>query len=417
MVVRVCAALWAAVLSASALAQPRSFTIEEAYRLAEEAHPSVRTAESRLAAGQAELREANAFLWNNPSLSLDGTRRTAPEPAVGDTRFREWSVGLSQPFETGGQPAHRRAAAAAARDALAFAVPDARRRLRAEVSERFYRLLALQARIAFETEAVRISEEASALAQRRLRAGEDSRLDANLARIEAERVRNQAAAAREQLVQARGELAALLGMAVAELPQAEGELEPGAAPAPELLERVAERADLQAAQRAVEAARRRVDLERATRSPDVTIGVNGGREGPGDGRETFTGLTVSLPLPLFRRNDAAIARAAAELTEADGEYRARLGAARAEVAALLEQRALLEERVRRLRAEVIPALDENLALSRRARQAGEIGMTQLLLVSRQIIEARRELLEAQAELRAAHSALTAATTLEPLSNR
>lgn len=416
MAVRVFAALWVAVLSAGAVAQPRSFTLDEAYRLAEEAHPSVKTAESRLAAGQAELREANAFLWNNPSVSLDSTRRKAPEPVLGDRRFREWSVGVSQPFETGGQPAHRRAAAAAARDALALAVPDARRRLRGEVAQRFYKLLALQQRMAFETEAVRISEEASALAQKRLRAGEDSRLDANLARIEAERVRNQAAAAREELVQARGELAALLNMPMAELPQAEGDLDPGAAPAADLLERISERADLQAARRAVEAARRRVDLERAARSPDITMGLSGGREGPGDSRETFTGLFVSLPLPLFRRNDAAIARAVAELTQAETEYRAALATARAEVAALLEQRALLEERVGRLRAEVLPALDENLALSRRARQAGEIGVTQLLLVSRQIIEARRELLEAQAELRAAHSALIAATTLQPLSN-
>lgn len=39
MAVRVYAAVWAAVLSAGALAPPGSFTLEEAYRLAEEAHP------------------------------------------------------------------------------------------------------------------------------------------------------------------------------------------------------------------------------------------------------------------------------------------------------------------------------------------------------------------------------------------
>lgn len=412
MAARILAGIFIAFLAAGAAAQPRSLTLEEAYRLAEDAHPSVRTAQSRLAAGQAEAGEANAFLWNNPSVSAEATRRTAREPFVGDRSFQEWSLAVSQTFETGGQPGHRRAAAAAARQALALAVPDARRRLRAEVAERFYRVLSLQQRILLEQEAVRISGEASALAQKRQRAGEDSRLDANLARIEAERVRNQAAAARERLVQARGELAGLLGLPVAQLPQAEGELDAGPPP-PELIARIAERTDLQAAQRFVEAARSRVELERSARSPDVTVGLASGREGPGELRESFAGLSVSLPLPLFRRNDAAIARAIAELTEAEGGYRAALSVARAEVAALLERRALLAERVRRLRAEVLPALDENLELSRRARQAGEIGVTQLLLVSRQVIEARRELLDAQTDLRAAASALAAATALPP----
>ena len=412
MAVRALAGICIAIFAAGAFAQPGTLTVEEAYRLAEAAHPSVPTAESRLAAGQAELREANALLWNNPSLSLEGSRRTAPATGSSGQRFREWAIGFSQPFETGGQPAHRRTAAAAAREALAFAVSDARRRLRAEVAERFYRVLALQARMAVETEAERIAEEASALAQKRLRAGEDSRLDANLARIEAERVRNQAAAAREELVRSRGDLAALLGIPVAELRQVEGELDPGPAPPLESID-LAARADLLAARRFVQAARERVELARAERWPDVTVGLVGGREGPYDGRESFVGLGVSLPLPIFRRNEAAIARALAELTQAESEYRAALAAARAELAALLEQRALLAERVRRLRTEVIPALDENLALSRRARQVGEIGVTQLLVASRQIIDARRDLLEAQTELRAAASALAAATTLEP----
>ena len=401
------------LLAAGAVAQPRSLTLEQAYRLAEEAHPSVKTARSRLAAGRAEVREANAFLWNNPSVSVGGTRRTAPEPAAGSRRFGEWSMGASQAFETGGQPGYRRAAAAAARDALAFAVTDARRRLFAEVSERFYDVLSLQRRVALEAESLRIAEEASALAQKRLRAGEDSRLDANLARIEAERVRNQAAAAREELVRARGDLAALLGLPIAELPQAEGELDAGPAPRADFIERIGERADLLAAQRAVEAARRRVELERAERWPDVTVGLVGGREGPSLGRESFVGLGVSLPLPIFRRNEAGIAQALAELTQVQSEYRAALAAARAEVGALLERYALLQARVRRLRAEVIPTLDENLALSRRARQVGEIGVTQLLVASRQVLDARRDLLEAQTELRAAASALAAATALEP----
>lgn len=416
MICRALAGFWLAACGIAATAQPPVLTIEQALRRAEEVHPSLTTAQAQLAAGDAELGEARAFLWNNPSLSADLTRRRAPQPGLGDQRFSEWAFGLSQPFETGGQSGYRRAAAAASRDALALLVPDTLRRLRAEVRQRFYRLLSMQHRVALELEAQRIADDATALAQKRVRAGEDSRLDGNLARIEAERVRNQAAAARSGLLEVRAELAALLNMPLESLPEAAGELEPGAQqPAADLVERVAERPDLRAMRLRVEAATRRLDLERAARSPDVTLGIAGGRDSFPESRESFAGLTIALPLPIFRRNDAAIGRALADLTQTEGDYRAALGAVRAEVAALVQRRAVLAERVRRLRTEVIPVLDENLQLSRRAREAGEIGVTQLLLVSRQVIDARRELLEAQTELRVVET-LLAAAAVEPQSN-
>ena len=409
MVCRTFAGVLLAGIAVSAIAQPQTLTLEQALERAEEVHPSVATARAQLGAGDAELREARALLWNNPAVSADLTRRRAPQPGLGDQRFSEWTLGLSQAFETGGQAGHRRAAAEASREALALLVPDALRRLRAEVRQRFYRLLSVQQRVALELDAQRIAEDAAALAQKRVRAGEDSRLDGNLARIEAERARNQSAAARSSLLDARAELAALLNMPLESLPEAAGELEPSARqPEADLVEKVAGRADLQAARMRVEAARRRLDLERAARSPDVTLGISGGRESLPGSRETFSTLSISLPLPLFRRNDAAIGRALAELTQLEGEYRAGLAAVRAEVAALVQRQAVLTDRVRRLRAEVIPVLDENLQLSRRARQAGEIGATQLLLVSRQIIDARRELLEAQTELRIVESLIAAA---------
>ena len=416
MIRRALAGVLLAGYAAGVIAQPSTLTLEEALRRAEEVHPSVATARAQLAAGDAELREARALLWNNPGVSADFTRRRAPQTGAGDQRFSEWTLGLSQAFETGGQAGHRRAAAEASREALALLVPDALRRLHAEVRQRFYRLLSMQHRVALELEAQRIADDAAALAQKRVRAGEDSRLDGNLARIEAERARNQSAAAHSGLLEARAELAALLNMALESLPEAAGELEPATAqPGGDIVERVAERADLQAGRLRVEAARRRLELERAARSPDVTLGISGGRESVPDSRETFSTLSIALPLPLFRRNDAAIGRTLAELTQSEGEYRAQLAAVRAEVAALVQRQALLADRVRRLRAEVIPVLDENLQLSRRAREAGELGATQLLLVSRQIIDARRELLEAQTEWRVVESLLAAAVA-QPHSN-
>ena len=91
-------------------AAPTTLTLNEAMRLAEAAHPSVRAREAQLAAAEGTRSEAAALLFNNPELSTEAIRRRADAP-VGS--WNEWSVGISQPFETGGQQARRREAAAA----------------------------------------------------------------------------------------------------------------------------------------------------------------------------------------------------------------------------------------------------------------------------------------------------------------
>jgi cobalt-zinc-cadmium efflux system outer membrane protein len=65
----------------------------------------------------------------------------------------------------------------------------------------------------------------------------------------------------------------------------------------------------------------------------------------------------------------------------------------------------LRERVARLRASVLPPLEENLRLSQSAFRAGEIGLTELLLVNRQVLDGRRDALDAETELRLAQIAL------------
>ena len=52
-------------------------------------------------------------------------------------------------------------------------------------------MLALQQRADTETQALKLFDDTAVAVQRRRQAGEDTRLDANVARVEAERARNQ----------------------------------------------------------------------------------------------------------------------------------------------------------------------------------------------------------------------------------
>lgn len=385
-------------------------TLEQAWEQAEQANPALRSAQANLAAVAGELNDARALLWNNPQIMAERRRREIPQATDPIQINREWSAGLAQTFEIAGQQGARRSAAEQSLAATREVIAETRRQLRAEVEQRFARALSLQLRIQTEEQALKLIEQASAMVGKRVAAGEDSRLDGNLAKVEAERARNQVSLFREQLIQARAELASLLQLPAGNALEVAGALDPGAATytVEALLMAATSRPALRALDYREKAAKSRLDLERASVYPDVTVGLTAAREGPADLREKVTGLSISLPLPLFRRNDTGIGRATTELTQTQVENQAARRDTRAQIVALWERLENLKARVQRLTESVLPSLEENRSLSDKAFQAGEISLMQLLLVSRQVLDGQRDLLDARTELRLAKIALEAA---------
>jgi hypothetical protein len=186
------------------------------------------------------------------------------------------------------------------------------------------------------------------------------------------------------LIQARADLATLLQLPAEKLPAVKGSLDVK----PELpytldqlLAAAASRAQLRALDYREQAARNRLGLERAAVYPDVTVGLSSAREGPGDAREKLVGLSVSIPLPFFRRNAAGIGKASAELTQAEIEKQAAARDTRARVLALWQKLDSLRQRVRRMDQSVLQRLEENQRLSTAAYRAGEISLVQMLLAT------------------------------------
>lgn len=394
-----------------------SLSLEDAWRLAERSNAALQSALAGRLAVEGQLAESRAFLWNNPELSYQLNRRTAPQAGTADQRFREWAMGLSQTFEIAGQKGHR---ASAARDdfaAVDAAIAELRHQLRADVEERFVKVLALQRRIAIEHENLKLVENASLAIGKRVVAGEANRIEGNVAKVEAERTRNQLAALDEQLVTVQAELAQLLQLPPDARPEARGELTRAAAYQREaLIEQAVQRPQLAALAKRESAARSRLDLERASVYPDVTVGINIARDGPSDLRERVIGMSVSVPIPFFKRNQSGISKALAEVNQAQIERQAGERDIRAAVLAQWTRHQQLITRANRLRNTVLPPLEDNLRLTRIAFQAGEINLTDLLLVNRQVLDGRRDMLEVETELRLAQIALERAagwTTEKP----
>lgn len=381
-------------------------TLAEAIRIAESANPTIRNAQAAVHAAEGQLSESRALLWNNPAIELERSRTRVPQATAPDDRISAWRAGVSQSFEIGGQQGQRRAAAEAEIAAIRANIAEVRAALRADVEQRFVEVLALQLRASVERQTLAIVEDAATAMVKRLEAGEVGRLDANLARVEAERARNQLVQLDEQLTQARAELAGLLQLPPGELPEVTGEIRRDAQYTLEdLLQTASRRRQLETLAKKEDAARSRLELERASRYPDVTLGVFSGRDGPPTLRESIVGVTIAVPIPLFRRNEAGVGRAMTELTQIQIERRAAERDAAAGVRAQWQRVAQLEDRAKRLREAVLKVLEDNQRLSQVALREGEIGIAELLLVNRQVAETRRELLDAERELRLARVAL------------
>ncbi len=365
-------ALVLAAIAASAGTQqpPAALTLDEAMRLAEVAHPSVLAREAQLAAAEGTRREAASLLFNNPELGTEGIRRRAN--ATGSS-WNEWSVGISQPFETGGQQAKRREAAAAGLDALRAEIDDVRRQARVEAATRFLAVLSAQQRVQLEQRSVELFERSAQAVAKRRAAGEDTRLDANVALVEAERARNSLALASERLIDARSELGTAVRLPPSALPEVAGELGTTIDPLPYRLEQLLASAQYLPRQRALaareEAARARLGVERGSRNPDVTVGVHVGRDGPSNDSERLAILSLSVPLPLFKRNDAAIGQAMTDMTQAEVERASAMRDIDARVRQLWSRLASQRERIQRLQRVLVPASADNQQLSARSREA------------------------------------------------
>ena len=383
----------------AALPPPVVLTLDEAMRLAEAAHPSVLARQAQLSAAEGTRREAAAWLFNNPELGTEGIRRRAN--ATGSS-WNEWSVGIAQPFETGGQQAKRREAAAASLDALRAEIDDTRRQARVEAATRFLAVLSAQQRVQLEQRSVDLFERSAQAVAKRRAAGEDTRLDANVALVEAERARNALALAGERLIDARSELGTAVRLLPSALPEVTGELGSTIAPLPYRLEQLLASAQNLPRQRALaareDAARARLGVERGSRNPNVTVGVHVGREGPSNDSERLAIVSLSLPLPMFKNNDAAIGQAMTDMTQAEVERTAALRDTEVRVRQLWSRLASQRERIQRLQRVLVPASADNQQLSAKSREAGQIGLLDQLIVNRQAIDAERDLIDLLAEM-------------------
>jgi outer membrane protein, heavy metal efflux system len=357
-------------------------TLADALARAREQAPQIVSARLALEEARGRLLGAAVRLPSNPELDLGLGHRRAEGAG-----WTDLEVGAAQRFEPFGRRAARIAGARAQVDEATASVDAITGGLLRETATWFYRAVHATERIRLLTASEALATAILDTADRRYRAGDIAVLDVNLARASLARARSAREGGEADLASALGELR--LRLRLDQVPAVAAGL---ALSAPVDVAALARSADQRPELRALDAAIRQADADvavgRAQSRPDFGLGVRYQREG-GE-HVAMGGLTVTLPL--FARGQELMAVASARRSR----LKADLEATRSRVRVELETAIAAYERraaaARVLETDALPLLDENEALTVRSFAAGQIGMSDLLLIRRETLETRFEYL-------------------------
>jgi len=387
---------------------PDELPLSAALARAEQQHPVLRAAGYRARVADASVEQAD--VRPNPTLGVE-VENVLGTGAWRGTRGLEATVQASQTFERGGKRERRVTLARHERRAVEHAFAVQRAKVLEATAVAFVEALAAQARVELAGEPVRLARELVAALEQRQAAGaagpaEVARARASVALAEVERQRAEAG-----LTAARARLAALWAGRAEDVPPLVGTLGlPATPPDREAwLARLADHPRLarQAALR--EAAEAAVDLARAGAVPDVTVG--GGVRFLREGADVGFVAGLSLPLPIYDRNQGNVRAARAELAAVEEEGQATERELRVEFAAAWQELVSTREAAAALQREAVPAAEQAERLVRGGFAAGETALLDVLEARQLLVAVRREVLDLTAAHLVAHARLEALADL------
>lgn len=354
-----------------------------------------------------------AGLYPNPTLELEGENGARSYNKEENLA----SIGIGQEFLIGGKRAKRIAVAEQEQQGFNLRVIDAERRLLLELKNSYHDFVLARNRVDLARKSAELSSKLLDVAKARFAAGEIAELEVNLARVEAAHGEGKKGEAEMDLAQVREKMLSLAGVSMEEQFTVDDSfsLKP-VTQTPEDLKALAlqNRPDLKALQAENRKGEAEIALDKAERIPNVTSGLAFIREkkavpaGETDERDTdyFVGLKLSVPIPIFDRNQASLQEANAKKMSAEHRHRFLLRNIEREVAGAHGRLAASEKAVLLYQEDILPHLTENLKLIQDSYLIGEVGILA-------VIEEQKKFAEVNDNyLAALHARNTAVATLE-----
>lgn len=373
-------------ISANA-AQAQPLTLDAALQTAFANNPDLAAAQWEIDIAQGGRQQAG--LIPNPVASWDAedTRRNS----------RTTSIKLSQTLELGGKRSARIEVATRAQDAAALTLEQRRNQLRAEVIDSYYGALRAQERLDLAQRSMTLAERGLVVANGRVTAGKSSPVEATRAQVQVSEIRLELNRAQIGLTDAYRRLATSTGSAATDFqavatPSTSVPALPAAAP---LLARLEQTAELRLAELNIVQNEASVSLEKAQRIPDLDVSI--GSQYDASVRERVNLVGVSMPIPLFNRNQGNILAATRRADQARDLRNAAELRLRTETRQALDLWQTANTEVRAFNQQILPAAQSAVDSATRGFEMGKFNFLDVLDAQRTLIAARTQYLAATAQ--------------------
>ncbi|TFF37600.1 TolC family protein [Pseudomonas sp. RIT623] len=374
-------------------ASAQSLSLDQALSAAFAQNPELAAVGREIGIAEGERRQAG--LLPNPELSweVEDTRRNTSTT----------TVTLSQALELGGKRGARIEVAEAGQAVARLELERQRNGLRADVIQAFHAALRAQTALELAQQSQALTERGLRVVEGRVRAGQSSPVEATRAQVQLAQAQAAVRRAQTERSIAWQALARLTGSAEVGFERLDSaSLSPGPAPRAEpLLAKVEQTADWRLAAAQVERGEAGLGSEKAQRIPNLTVSL--GSQYSREDRERVNVVGLSMPLPLFDRNQGNVLAAARRSDQARDLRNAVELRLRSETRSALDQWATAMGEVQAYDRTILPSAQQAVDTATRGFEMGKFAFLDVLDAQRTLIEARGLYLDALAAATAARA--------------
>jgi cobalt-zinc-cadmium efflux system outer membrane protein len=373
---------------------------------------------SRETVRQAEARFTQARLRPNPSLAAS-TATDAFFENDGDSTF---SVGVTQPFELGGKRPKRMRVAETEINVRKAEEADAERQLLGRLRSLIADATGAAARLDLLQRVDQLNQQTVNVMTVRLRSGDASELDSRLLQAQMNQIRSQRLVAENQLDGILIQIRSIAGLpADAPLVLKRSGVPIQAVTEAAFIEKALEsRPDLRAARLREQLAEDGIVLAKSQLKPNIDTTIRYGQESvisrlaaPGVSRaferESFIEFGVSIPLPIFNREQGNIAEAVSHRGQARAEREALEQQIRREVQLAYRRYATARRSMEILQSGVVEENRASLRIVQLAYNLGELRFLDIVNQQRVVVDAETSYVTAETDLQSALADLELAT--------
>lgn len=367
-------------------AQSRVLTIDRALEEAYSNNPELAAAQWDIDIAKGGRVQAGVI--PNPELSWD----------VEDTRSnsRITTVKVSQSLELGGKRGARIDVASKAQDAASVDLERKRNILRADVIDAFYGALRAQERIQLAGQSLTLAERGLTVATGRVKAGKSSPVEETRAKVQLSEVRLELSRAEMERTNAYQRLALVTGAKSPDFSAVQDStgLPPRMPASSNLIQLIPETAEFRLAELQIGQQEASLGLEKSLRIPDLNVSV--GSQYDASIRERVNVVGVSMPIPLFDRNQGNVLSAARRADQARDLKNATELRLRTETLQALVQWSTALTEAKSFNEVILPAAQSAVDNATRGFEMGKFNFLEVLDAQRTLIGARTQYIQAVA---------------------